>query len=366
MKSKWKNRLKLIRKEGYRLGWSHGIHLGNCEAIIQKMPKKEGPTWDIRVLFVSTDKKEPYLSLDKAVFDGLNEIVREVCIASTSENVVSLVQEIRPDLVLVLSGFWFPLEQVDAIRTMGVKTAVWFTDDPFYTDITINIAPRYDFVFTLELSCISFYQQLGCQQVHYLPLAVTPNAFYPKRVDLSYRKEICFIGSAFWYRVSYFDRIAKYLSGKDVFISGYWWERLQHYFVLRKKIQLGNWMPPEQTSSYYNGAKIVINLHRHYNDESFNMNSRKIPALSVNPRTFEISNCGTLQLTDVRHDLHHFYTPGHDIVTYSSPEELVEKIDYYLNNEDKRRQIALRALCRTMNEHTYRSRLSQLLSIIFG
>lgn len=124
-------------------------------------------------------------------------------------------------------------------------------------------------------------------------------------------------------------------------------------------------MSPGETNDSYNGSKIVINLHRSHQDDSVNNNSLKIPGASPNPRTFEISASGTLQLTDTRDDLARFYKPGEEIETYSSQQELLEKVEFYLTHEKERREIALRALERTLREHTYGHRIDQLLSVIF-
>jgi spore maturation protein CgeB len=65
-------------------------------------------------------------------------------------------------------------------------------------------------------------------------------------------------------------------------------------------------------------------------------------------------------------DLSKFYTPGVEIETYASTGEMLAKIDYFLSHEQDRREIALRALARTMREHTYAHRLNQVLNTIFG
>jgi spore maturation protein CgeB len=88
-------------------------------------------------------------------------------------------------------------------------------------------------------------------------------------------------------------------------------------------------------------------------------------AVSPNPRTFEIASCATLQLTDIRDDLVSFYTPDVDIVTYSSPQEMVEKIEYYLIHEDERREIAIRGMERTLRQHTYAIRLDTMLNLLY-
>jgi spore maturation protein CgeB len=363
--------------DGYEAGYASGIRLGKCEAVIQKAVQDRPPRrfWDARVLYVTSGKGYPYEPLDHAIINSLRPLVRELIIGncdidpirigSPKENLETLAAIHHPDVMVVLDGMNLSLEVVDRIRSSGIRTAIWLTDDPYYTDFTITMAPHYDFIFTLEINCLSLYQEMGCPQVHYLPLAFQPDLFRPKHVPTGQKREICFIGSAYWNRVAMFDQIAPYLANKHVIISGIWWERLKNYGLLAPQIQLNTWLGPEDTANAYNGAKLVINMHRAYDDEAYNYNSRRILGASPNPRTFEISGCGALQLTDVRDDLVRFYTPDYEIVTYGSPEELLHKMDYYLKNEEERKQIALRGLYRTMRDHTYENRLSQLLDIVF-
>lgn len=354
------------REEGHRKGWSYGYYKGRCEAVMQLIPPPETRRpYDIRVLYVMAGIGVPYTAIDQSIIEGFAGLVREIIAIHPTEDVLAYAAQFQPDLVLVLNGLNFPVEQVDTIRGMGIKTAVWFADDPYYTDWTCSIAPHYDHVFTLELNCVTFYQELGCGQVHYLPFGVNPRLFHPKRTDTSYHKEICFIGVAYMNRVQLFDQMTHFLASRDLLISGWWWDRLAQYPKLAHQIQLGTWLSSEDTASYYNGAQIVLNNHRSHDDESYNKNSRRIPALSVNPRTFEIAGCGAFQLSDVRQDLGNYYVPGQEIATYSSAEELMDKIAYYLIHEDERREIALAGLNRTMKDHTYQKRLMQMLQIIF-
>jgi spore maturation protein CgeB len=153
---------------------------------------------------------------------------------------------------------------------------------------------------------------------------------------------------------------------KGTHINGIWWDRLPEFSQYPNQIEIGKWMGPEETSEAYSGSKIVLNLHRSPFDESVNQNGLGIVGVSPNPRTFEIAACGTLQLVDARDDLAQFYTPGKEIETFSSPEELMDKVNFYLTHENERREIALRALERTYNEHTYAHRLDEMLRTIFG
>lgn len=364
--------------DGYQAGHANGVRMGQCEAIMQKAVRDRAPSpvWDVRVLFVTSGKGYPYEPLDVAIMDSLRPLVRELIvgncdndtirIGNAKANVETLAARHRPDLMIVLDGMNLPLQVVDRIRSRGIRTAVWLTDDPYYTDLTAAFATHYDFIFTLEVNCVPLYRDLGCGQVHYLPLAFQPEMFRPKPVPNGMQRDICFIGSAYWNRVAVFNQIAPFLANKRVLISGIWWERLQHYRLLAPQIQLNTWMPPDETATFYNGAKIVINMHRAFDDQSYNHNSRRISGISPNPRTFEISGCGAFQLTDIRADLVNFYTPDYDIVTYASPEEMLHKMNHYLIHEEERKIIAMRGLYRTLRDHTYMNRLITMLTIVFG
>lgn len=130
--------------------------------------------------------------------------------------------------------------------------------------------------------------------------------------------------------------------------------------LLGRSVQLG-FIPPEETVRYYNGAKVVINIHRPDEWGQDNRNSHRISGKSINPRTYEISACGAMQITDIREDLTNYYRPGYDIETYTSTEELKNKIIYYLEHEEERRIMAARGLYTTRQEHTFISRMRTFL-----
>ena len=319
---------------------------------------------DLHVLFITSGKGFPYSPLDNAVGQTLGQLVTRLTVLTPKDDIVGVAARDRPTLALVLDGLDFPVSKIDALRELGIRTAIWFTDDPYYTEVTAELAPHYDFVFTLERNCVPFYQERGCPRVHYMPLGVHTADFRPANPPHAIRRgDICFIGSAYWNRIRLFEELLPRIARRSFKLSGLWWDRLSDYARWQDRIDLGKWMGPVETAEQYNAHKIVINVHRAHDDSTFNRNLYNIPAASPNPRTFEIAACGTLLMSDNREDLAQFYTPGVEIVTYDSAQDMADKMDYYLAHEDERRQIALRGLHRTLRDHTYTSRLSQLLDL---
>ncbi|MEW9700299.1 DUF3880 domain-containing protein [Paenibacillus sp. SI8] len=349
------------RERGLQAGREHGLRVGRCQAILDIVKPAPVPLKEAKVLFIV----QGFDAIDGGITAGLQKTVLEAHTATAAE-MLRLAGELRPHLVLVMNGLHvFPEDHanhIDQVRNMGIKTAIWFADDPYFTDHTASLAPHYDYVFTHELSCIAFYRELGCGQVHYLPLAVNTDVFKPMHVGPAYQSDICFIGNGFPNRIALFDRITPFLADKKVMLAGALWDRLNQYALLQAGIKL-HWVPIEESVKYYNGAKIVINIHRLTFDEIYNKNSRNLPGFSINPRTYEISACGTLQITDHRHDLDQYYTPGQDIETFDTPDELVQKMQYYLTHEEDRMRIVTKGLRRSIKEHTFATRLSKLLDI---
>ncbi|MFA9556922.1 glycosyltransferase [Evansella sp. AB-rgal1] len=321
--------------------------------------------YDKSVLYVPKIYRGTYEVINEGIMDQLKNQVREVYIAKQEENIVILAAQIKPDLVLVLLGDTFPTDQVKAIREMGIKTAVWFTDDPYFSDVSCKIAPYYQYVFTQEISCVSQYQLLGIPHVHYLPLASNTKYFHYQHNN-NQNIDVCFMGAAWNNRLSMFDEIAHSLAKKNVIIVGYHWNRMKNYHLLSEKVR-HTILSPEESASLINQSKIVINHHRSFDDSTFfSKNSNKLPGLSINPRTFEISACSAFQLTDIRQELSRYFQLGKEIETYSSPLELIEKIDYYLVHEDERKQVAKKAYNITKNNHTYYHRIRTLLKVVFA
>ncbi len=83
-----------------------------------------------------------------------------------------------------------------------------------------------------------------------------------------------------------------------------------------------------------------------------------------NMRLYEATGVGTLLITDWKENLSELFVPGKEVLTYRSPEECSEFIQYYLKHDDERKAIAAAGLQRTLREHTYYHRMQELVEIV--
>jgi spore maturation protein CgeB len=83
-----------------------------------------------------------------------------------------------------------------------------------------------------------------------------------------------------------------------------------------------------------------------------------------NMRLFEAAAMGALVLTEEAPNLSDLFEPGREVVTYSDPEDALEKIEHYLGAEDERLAIAAAGQRRALEQHSYRTRIDELIEIL--
>lgn len=83
-----------------------------------------------------------------------------------------------------------------------------------------------------------------------------------------------------------------------------------------------------------------------------------------NMRLFEATGMGALLVTDWKKNISDIFEPDKEIITYKTPEECAEKIQYYLEHDEERVAIARAGQERTLKEHSYFHRMQELLEII--
>ena len=118
---------------------------------------------------------------------------------------------------------------------------------------------------------------------------------------------------------------------------------------------------PPDCARFYRGADIVINIHRdstwsHFGD----LNKNKIEATHLSPRFWETAACNTLQLCSYRSDLD-IFSPK--CPTFETVDEFTNKIEYFLGNDKRRKNIAKRVYNKIKN-HTYKSRCTTILNAL--
>jgi spore maturation protein CgeB len=83
-----------------------------------------------------------------------------------------------------------------------------------------------------------------------------------------------------------------------------------------------------------------------------------------NMRLFEATGVGALLVTDAKRNLADLFEPGREVVAYEDEDDLVEKLRHFAEHDDERRSIAAAGQARTLREHTYRNRMTELAAML--
>ncbi|MGD0713771.1 MAG: glycosyltransferase [Gaiellaceae bacterium] len=134
-------------------------------------------------------------------------------------------------------------------------------------------------------------------------------------------------------------------------VWGYGIETLPTGSALRKRFHGEAW--GLDMYDVFCNSKIVINRH-----------SSAAENFANNMRLYEATGVGAMLATDEKDNLSELFEVGSEVVSYRDAHDLVEKIRYYLADEEERRAIARAGQERTLGSHTYLQRMKELEQII--
>ena len=125
-----------------------------------------------------------------------------------------------------------------------------------------------------------------------------------------------------------------------------------------------------------NALSLPVNLHGrvkthtemplvfHESQINLNMTAKSIRS-GIPQRVWDVLGCGGFLISNYQAELPEFLVPNEDFVFYSSKEELVELVDYYLANPRLCREIADNAYRKVKEYHTWTVRLTQMIELAF-
>lgn len=134
------------------------------------------------------------------------------------------------------------------------------------------------------------------------------------------------------------------------FFWGYGYDLLPMHSPMRQRYRGQAW--GKRMYEILQRSKIVINRH-----------GEVARGFANNMKLFETTGCGALLLTEAAPNLASFFAAD-EAIGYTSPEDAVEHIRYYLDNFEERRAIAMAGQERTMRDHTYSKRMQTVSDVL--
>ncbi|MFQ5681802.1 MAG: glycosyltransferase [Candidatus Binatia bacterium] len=118
--------------------------------------------------------------------------------------------------------------------------------------------------------------------------------------------------------------------------------------------------------SHYKGMAWGVDMYQILRDSKITLNRHIDVAGSHanNIRLYESTGVGAMLVTDWKADLSDMFEVGKEVVAYRNPQECLKLVRYYLAHEEERKAIARAGQRRTLEEHTYRKRMQELVDIV--
>lgn len=272
-----------------------------------------------------------------------------------TDAVLKAVELIKPNCVIFEIGFKPSYEGLVRLRRDVEKVAGWWTMTTRWINIEEREAELYDAFFFFSEEFVHIARDMGFY-AHYLPHAVNDYVF--KKIGLTKRDmdllscDLVFVGA--WQRPR--QRVINAIASENIDMRIYgpkWTKRCLFNPSILRSIK-GKWLFGEELIKQYKAAKIVLNINSWFLERWH----------GVNQRVFDVPACEAFLLTDYVREIEGFFKPGIDIETYSTVEELVDKLHYYLKNDEARERIAKRGYERAQKLPTWRDRAREMIKAL--
>jgi spore maturation protein CgeB len=290
---------------------------------------------------------------------GLRKALRPFILAEFGNYIKRQCRNYQPELVFVFKGNLVKPEIIEFCKRSGAFVFNFYPDWDFgqfykqFGNDFIKCMTAYDVLFTPKSYHIQRLKDIGAIRVEFLPYAYDPWCHYP--VTLSsyewerYQSDITFIGTWGEARAALMEQLVSYDFPYNLTIWGNKWEELDSHSPLRKYVK---WMPAygETQARILAGCKIALAFLR--------------PPDLHTARSFEIPAYGAFMLAQRSAEHIEFFREDFEIACFDDIEELHSKIEYYLKNDDERKQIALAGYKKvTHGGHSYIDRMARVIDI---
>lgn len=284
-----------------------------------------------------------------------------------NDDLIATVKLLLPDAIFIYRGTHILPETLRRIRSVVPKVILigYNNDDPFARNQHPELfrhflagVPLYDLILAYRFHNIEEFLRIGAPRVELLRSWFVPELNHPVKLDSreieKYECDVVFVGH---YeddgRVACLERIVRRGWRLRLFGPGYDWDP-----VLRHSPELSSLTPihlvwGEDYSKALSGGKIALCFFSKLNRDTYTR------------RCFEIPATRTMMLSEYSDDLGTLFREGEEAEFFRSQDEMIRKLDYYLQDTAHREAIALAGFQRVHADgHDVLSRMRRILALI--
>lgn len=282
----------------------------------------------------------------------LNKALK-LLVLNNQKRLLNFIKQNNITHVLVFKGSYLLPNTIEEIKSKGVVIVNFNPDNPFNTvRASSNFIIRegiknyhYYFSWSKEI-CNTINKSNNTDKAIYLPFAVDKSLidFQPDFNSPNYTYQLALGANADKERINQIQELLKIDASLSelLFVFGSGWHKLKN---VRSNEIFGR--------DYFKTiaqSKINLNFLRAQNKGAHNL------------RTFEIPACGGFMLHEYSEEAMELFKPDEHVVYFSSMEECVDKIKFYLKHDKLRLKIAQNGYIQAMKyENSYEARVDAII-----
>jgi spore maturation protein CgeB len=272
------------------------------------------------------------------------------------------VTDSKPDVLFYIKDYGLKPEWLLKIKQRGIMLIHWYID-PIIPDWLPPFVRVSDIFFTMSEGLVEEFKKFN-PNVFWLTQAFEPSFFQIKQItpeDIkTFTTEVTFVGNL-GSKPQYLPRRE---SLERVINEGFklkWWgpripRKLSTIPLILGKIGRsygGKFVWGEEYAKVAKLSKVFLAFDA-------------MPHIrkSVSARMYTAVGCGAFYMCQYVDGIEEVLDPDKEIVTFHSEDEMIDKIRYYLKNDELRTKIAASGRSHVLKEHTYEVRIKQMLRII--
>ena len=328
----------------------------------------------------------------------------------------------------IFSFNYFPLLS-DNAQEAGIPYISWVYDSPHYTLEAKNLTNPCNHVFIFDFALCDRYRAQGITTVDYMPLPVNTSKLNKQLAGIRgaspfpYKHDITFLGSLYKNEYNFYEQINYLPDHLKGFIEGII-ESQTHVYGLDFPSELFDAKKCEEMSKYvkiglgddynnardeifrnmirkqvtvkeresllkvlgdrfnldiYSGSKpdgikanylgtadYIKEMPKVFATSKININISLRSILTGIPlRVIDILGAGSFCLTNYQTELSEYFENGRELVWFESPDDMIDKAEYFLSHDDEREHIAANGLEAAEKFFSYDVLLPKILAQVF-
>lgn len=229
--------------------------------------------------------------------------------------------------------------------------AFWLHDDPYELDFNYKVIDIADLIFSNDKWACGFYDHPEC---YHLPMAASKSAHY-REIRQEKDIDLFFCGVGFENRRRLFKDLESLLGRVDIRVIGDEWPADLPFAVNRR-------IDNKELADYLARSRFSLNIGRHLHLAN---DRYKLDPSTPGPRTFEAAMAGSAQIYFVESlEVEEYYADGKEILLVDDVKDLKQILVNYLDAPQDILAIGKAAQARTLQQHTYKHRVSHILEKI--